>query len=143
MNKFAVLLLAIALSVVALAQNPVGKWKGSLKIDRAGIPKAQSPEQDKAVKQMLAQVESARFSLDMKGNKTFTVDVPSMMGQPAQRSEGTWSQKGNVITMVTTKQNGKAPKNSQPQSMKIDSNGKKMVLVAGNGPQKATITFVK
>ena len=88
MNKFAVLLLAIALSVVALAQNPVGKWKGSLKIDRAGIPKAQSPEQEKAVKQMLAQVESARFSLDMKGNKTFTVDVPFDDGAASAAERG-------------------------------------------------------
>ncbi|MBC8063239.1 MAG: hypothetical protein H7Y17_00290 [Chlorobia bacterium] len=143
MKKFVAILALAVVAVGAFAQNPAGSWKGKLKVDPASMPKAQSPEQQKMMDQVMTQIKTMTFTLNMKPNKTFTILVPSMMGQPAQNGEGTWSQKGKTITLVTTKQNGKAPKNSKPQIMNIDSGGRKMILNAGDGPRKATITFTK
>jgi len=93
--------------------------------------------------QIMEQIKKMTFKLTMKANKTFKIDVPPMMGGKGQTGEGTWSQKGSAITLVTTKQNGQPPKNSKPQTMTIDSSGKKMILKAGEGTQKATITFTR
>jgi hypothetical protein len=141
MKKIVALLVLATAAVGAFAQSPVGSWNGKLSVD--SMPKAQTPDQQKMVNQIMEQVKKMTFKLNMKANKTFTIDVPAMMGGKAQKAEGTWSQKGSAITLVTTKQNGTAPKNSKPQTMKIDASGKKMVLNAGEGPRKATITFTK
>lgn len=142
MKKFAIFLAVVAVSAASFAQSPVGAWKGKVKIDRATLPKVTDPEQKKQMETGLKQVESMVFKLNLKANKTFTIEVPALGPAPAQKGEGTWSQKGNKVTLVTTKQNGQPPTNSKPQTMTIDAGGKKMILTP-EGPQKITITFTK
>ena len=141
MKKIVALLVLATVAGGAFAQSPVGSWNGKLSVD--SMPKAQSPEQQKMMAQIMEQIKKMTFKLTMKANKTFKIDVPPMMGGKGQTGEGTWSQKGSAITLVTTKQNGQPPKNSKPQTMTIDSSGKKMILKAGEGTQKATITFTR
>lgn len=143
MKKLVVLLALAAVTVSAFAQNPVGAWKGKVQLEKANLPKAQNAEQQKMIDKMLAQVKSMTLNLNMKANKTFTIDVPSMGGQPGMKGEGTWSQKGNAITLVTTKQNGKPPKTSKPQTMKIEPGARKMTLTNNEGGQKVSILFSK
>lgn len=143
MKKFVVLLALAAVAVSAIAQNPVGAWKGKIQMDASSMPKAQNAQQKQLIDKMLAQMKSMTLGLNMKANKTFTIDVPSVGGQPGMKGEGTWSQKGNSVILVTTKQNGKPPTNSKPQTLKIQPGAKKMVLTNMEGPQKVSIIFTK
>jgi len=143
MKKLVFLLALTAISVAAFAQNPVGTWKGKIQIDKSALAGVQDPKQKEMASKALAQVEAMTLTLNVKANKTFVVNIPSMMGQPAQSSEGTWTQKGNQVTLVTTKRQGKAVTNDKPKSMTLDKGGKKMVMTANEGPQKATITFTR
>jgi hypothetical protein len=143
MKKLVFLLALTAISVAAFAQNPVGTWKGKIQIDKSALAGVQDPKQKEMALKMLSQVEAMTLSLNVKANKTFVVNIPSMAGQPAQSSEGTWTQKGNQVTLVTTKRQGKAVTNDKPKSMTLAPGGKKMVMVANEGPQKATITFTR
>lgn len=142
MKKLVVLLAIAAVAVSAIAQNPVGAWKGKIQMDASSMPKAQNAQQQQMIDKMLAQMKSITLGLNVKANKTFTIDVPSVGGQPGMKGEGTWSQKGNSVTLVTTKQNGKPPKNSKPQTLKLES-AKKMVLTNMEGPQKVSIIFTR
>lgn len=142
MKKLVILFAVVAISAASFAQNPVGAWKGKIAIDTSTLPKPQNAEQKKQMDQGMQQLRSMVLRLNLKANKTFTIDVPAMGPAPAQKGEGTWSQKGNKVTLITTKQNGKAPADSKPQTMTIATGGKKMVLTPP-GPQKVTITFTR
>lgn len=142
MKKFAALTALMLLTLTAFAQNPVGAWKGKISIDRAALPKVTDPQQKKMMDTALTSVEKMTISLNMKSNKTFTLVIPPFMGNPGVNAEGTWSQKGNTITMVTTKANGQPPKKKDSQPMVITPDGKKMTMTpSNNGMGKTKITF--
>lgn len=143
MKKLALLLAAAMVCTAAFAQSPVGSWKGKVKIDMSAMPKVTDPKQKEMMDKMLAQVQAMTITMNVKANKTFVVTIPAAMGQPGQTSEGTWTQAGNVVTVTTTKRNGKAAPDKKPQKMTIQHGGKVMIMNAGDGPQKATITFTK
>jgi hypothetical protein len=144
MKKFAALTALMLLTLTAFAQNPVGAWKGKITVDRSALPKV-DPQQQKMVDQALTQVEKMVIKLNMKSNKTFTMVVPPFMGNPGVNAEGTWSQKGSTITMVTKKANGQAPKSGEkPQPMTITADGKKMTMTPpSSGMGKTKITFTR
>lgn len=142
MKKIVAMTFLAAITAICIAQSPVGAWNGKLQIDQSTIPKAQNAEQKKMIDGMIAQVKAATLKLSMKANRTFTILVPSIGGQKAQNAEGTWTQKGRTVTLVTTKQNGKAPKETRPQKMLMDASGRKMTLVA-SGPEKVKIIFTR
>jgi len=143
MKKFVAIAALTLLTVAAFAQSPVGSWKGKIKMDASTMPKAQNAQQQEAMNKAMAQLSSMTLMLTMKGDKTYTVSVPGMMGQPAHKSEGKWSQKGNQITMTTVKNDGKPATANKTQTMTIDAGGKKMTMKVPNGPGNVQIIFSK
>ncbi len=144
MKKFAILLALVAISAASFAQNPVGAWKGNISIDASTLPKARTPEEQKQMDAAMAAMRSLVLKLNVKANKTFTIDSPAMGQAPAQKVEGTWSQKGNKVTLVTTKQNGvKPPAGNKPQVLTISADSKKMTLTPATGGPKVVVTFSK
>jgi hypothetical protein len=144
MKKFATLLAFAVFAVSAFAQSPLGTWKGKINMDTSSMPKAQNAQQQEMMDKMIAQLKTMVLTLKMNANKTFSINAPSMMGQPARTGEGVWSQKGKAITLTLQKDNGKKMPKPDAQAMTIDASGKKMVLTPkqGGGP-KMTITFTK
>ncbi len=142
MKKFVFVLTLVAVASLSFCQNPVGAWKGKLNVNTATMPKASTPEQQKMIDKLLAQVKAATLKLDMKANKTFAIQIPSIAGQRARNAEGKWSQSGRTITLITTKEDGKPPKDKKPQKMIIDASGKKMSLTP-TGSKQAAIIFTR
>jgi hypothetical protein len=143
MKKFSLSSLLAFSVAAAFAQSAVGAWNGKLQLDTSQMPKAKTAEQQKMIDKALAQVRALTLKLNLKADKTFTVSVPPIMGQPTHTASGTWTQKGRTVTMITLKEDGKPPKDKKPQSMTIDPSGKKMVLVAGDGPRAQKVVFTK
>lgn len=127
---------------VAQAQNVTGAWNGKLAMDLSKMPKAKDAAQQKQMDAIATMLKSIKVNLNMGANKTFVMKVsglPQMGGangkKPAtgQTAEGTWTQKGNVITLKITKSNGAAPKGANnSQEMKILDGGKRMELEPSN-----------
>lgn len=137
--KIFVALAAFSIVAVALAQNVTGAWKGKVQFDMSALPKGQNAEQQKqmveAVKKMMGDMT---MKLTLNSNKTFTMVVtglPQMGGATApkqkdQTAKGTWTQKGNVLTLKMTESNGEKPKgNNDPQTLTVSKDGKTMTMV--------------
>lgn len=144
MKKLLALVAVASVAVCAFAQSPVGSWKGKILMDTSKMPKAANPQQQKAMNEAFAKVKAVTLTLNVKGNKTFTITIPPMMGQPGHNAEGTWTQKGNTVTMISTKEDGKPSTKKQPQTMTMDGTGRKMTMVPPNGgPMNIKIIFSK
>ncbi|MCW5942328.1 MAG: hypothetical protein KIS66_08860 [Fimbriimonadaceae bacterium] len=146
-----------ALSVAAVAQSPVGNWKGKLILNKAEVmakvPKGQSPEQQKQIQAMVdsqfAALEKMAFNLNVNGNKSWRMVVKGLP-DPANptgakkdhTSEGTWTQAGNKVTMTETKENGKAkPKTKDSTKTFTLTNANTMTLTESQGGMNIKIVF--
>jgi len=133
MKKFLIVsTAAMALAVSAFSQSAAGSWKGHLQLDASKMPKAQNAQQQAMMTKVMTTLQKLVFTLNMRPNKTFTINVPPMgAGQTAHSAEGTWTQTGRKVTMVATKNDGKAAtgNDKKPQTMTISADGKMMTLV--------------
>ena len=126
----------------AQAQDITGAWKGKLKVDLSKLPKPKDATQQKQMDDVVKMISGIKVDLTMKANKTFTLKVAGLPQAPAgngkaapsgQNAEGTWTQKGSVITLKITKSNGAAPKGENPpQTMNVLDGGKRMELEPSN-----------
>lgn len=115
-----------AFGVAAMAQSPVGNWKGKLVFDRAAVkatleavsavrPKAEgggptAEERKKTeamVDSMVTELEKSSFTLTLKEGKSWTMVAKGMPGKSDVVTEGTWTQEGKSVTMTATKEGGK------------------------------------
>lgn len=133
MKKFLALVAVASIAVCAFAQSPVGAWKGKIQMDVSKMPKAANPAQQKQMNEAMAKVKAITLNLNMKANKTFTISIPAMMGQPGHTAEGTWTQSGKKVVLTSTKEDGKPPKKKEPQTLTLDGNGRKMTMVPPGG----------
>ena len=132
------------LSASLLAANVVGTWKGKITIDSSKAPKPANPEQQKAVENGLAQVKKMVLTLNLKADKTYTVDASNVPGQTKnQKSEGTWKQDGNTVLLTEVKDNGKPTNDKQPKTLTILEGGKKLSLSAPGMPPFVKVTFTR
>src|SRR5262249_35570637 len=90
MKKLAALAVLTLATVAAFAQSPVGSWKGKISVDTSAMPKPQNAQQADMIKKAMDAVSKITLQLNLKGDKTYTISVPPMMGQPAHTSEGKW-----------------------------------------------------
>ena len=129
------LLLAASLSAApALAATPIGSWTGKFQVQLPTLPPNLPPAQKAMADKMIAQIKNGRIFLVMKADKTYTtraVNLPSL-GPP--NSKGTWSQKGNVVTMKETKAGVK------PQDFTLSANGKTMSFPMPGGHGRILFT---
>ncbi len=116
---------ALALSLSAFAADVTGKWTGKINMDMkeakaAAIKAAESkgkkmtPEQIKMMDQQMAMgmtmVANIRMNVVMeKGGKYSMTTTGAPGSQKAETETGTWTLKGNQITLSGSKQ-GKGPK---------------------------------
>jgi len=143
MRKFLALTALTCFVVVAFAQNAAGSWKGKVKIDMSTMPKAQNAQQQAQLDAAMKQLSSMVITLVMKPNKTFTISAPGMGGQKPHSSTGTWSQKGNQVTLTTVTTDGKPEKNQKPMTATITPNGKTMTVQPDTNQKGLQIIFSK
>jgi hypothetical protein len=119
--------LAVLATVSLAAQNPVGTWKGKVLLDTSKMPKMTNPDQKKMMDKMLATTRAMVITIVMKSDKTY---VATMTGGPNTPPEGgTWSVKGNTVTMTSKKKGGQ----SQPFTLSADGKTMSMSLPAMMG----------
>ncbi len=142
-GKWIAVISLVAAVGAAQAQNVTGAWNGKLAMDMSKLPKAADATQQKQMDAIAKMLKGIKVNLALNANKTFTMKVTGMPAMPGaangqkapsgQTAEGTWSQKGSVITLKITKANGTAPKGANPpQDMKILDGGKRMELEPSN-----------
>ena len=107
MNLFARVLgpsIVIGIAAFILAAGVAGKWKGKVILDTSKMPKAQNPQQQKAMENGFAGVKKMVIMLELKANKTYIADAQNMPGKAApEHNEGTWKQEGNTLWLTSTK----------------------------------------
>jgi hypothetical protein len=133
------------LTTAVFAQSVVGAWKGKVSMDLSKFPKAQNPQQQQMIDQMVEQMKKMQISLSLAANKTYTATASGLPGQQgAQKAEGKWTLAGRTLTLTTTKENGKAPKNNKPQKFTLSPDGKKLTMVMEQGgPPGMSLVFTK
>jgi len=129
-------LFAVALGSVCLAASPVGKWKGKVGGSMPPLPanaNAQQKQQYDAAKAMVAKIV---INLELKSNNTYSVTVDGGP-QKAPAETGSWSAKGNTITVTSTKGGQK-----RSQSMTLSADGSKLTM-SPQGSAGTKVTFVR
>jgi hypothetical protein len=145
MSKRLFFAVPLILASLAMAADPAGTYSGKILIDKSKMPKAPNPEQQKQMDAMFAKIGLMKINLVMKSNKTFTI---SMEGGPLPKkndAQGTWSQKGDTVTMKTTKQDGKdvSGANGQVQNLTLSKDGRTLTLDAAGMGAPGKIVFTK
>jgi hypothetical protein len=132
--RLAVVLTLCSFAFAAFAQNAAGKWKG--KIDTSAM-KATNENERKGLAMMKKMFEKAYINLELKSNKTYSVEMGGM-GTPKPTSEtGKWSQTGRTVSVTSTK---------KTEKMTISADGKTMIMLppaadASNMPKGMKIVF--
>jgi hypothetical protein len=136
--------LLIATAAVA-GTNVVGAWKGKVEMDLSSLPKAQNAQQQQMMDKMMAQVKKMVINLTLKGNKTFTMSaVAAPPDGKTHTMTGSWSQKGNKITMVGKTEDGKpATDKDKTQTLTVNPNGKSMSLDMPGGGGQGKLVFTR
>lgn len=114
--RLATILCVCALSLAAFAQNVTGKWKG--KIDLSAI-KATTDTEKKQLAMMKQMLEKTYLNLDLKANKSYSVEIGGFPGQKPKTESGTWSQSGRTITV----------KGKKTESMTVSADGKTLTMI--------------
>lgn len=115
--RLALILTVCAIAVSALAQNPVGKWKGT--VDMSGVrPKTQ--QEKEVIAQLKTVFGKAVLTLELKSNKAFSSTFSGAGNMKPKTETGTWSQNGRTITMKGAKQS---------ENMTISADGKSMTIL--------------
>ncbi len=132
------------LTTSAIAQSPVGSWKGKINMKMPTLPANMPPSSKAMVQQQLAAVQKMVINLTMKKDQTYTVTTT---GAPAgagnQDDKGTWKQKGKTITMSSGK---KTPNGAnKPQDFILSADGKTLTLTipGPSGANSGSIVFKK
>lgn len=138
---FCVALMAVAASFGAV--DVVGKWDGKIKIDIAAVQaKFEAQELKEMARTSAERSMRAYLTLQLRKDGTFRMHTAPNEGRVAQDLDGTWSQAGNKVTLISKKRNGEdLKKTAGPQVFTLDKTGKKMTLVTG--PGKTTVTFMR
>jgi hypothetical protein len=116
--------LAVVPSVIA-APNVVGTWKGRISLDRSKMPPVPA-EQKQMVDQVFANIQKMVLTLKLNANKTYTSSAPASAMAPAQNESGTWTLKGNKLTMKPNKPKGPQ---SGPNTLTVSPDGKMLSFV--------------
>jgi len=124
MRSLAAVAVAAFAVAPAYAANPVGKWKGTVDAKMPPVPASATPEQKKMMQSAMAMIKNMSFNLDMKANKTYTVEIKGGPNGQTQKETGKWSQKGNTVTLSSTR-NGK----TQSQNATLSADGKTLTIV--------------
>lgn len=123
---------AVAASVPVYAVNVVGKWKGHVKIDRNMVPKDQRAGAEK----MLAEIETASFTLTLTAKKTYTLTVSGGPGSKTPKTQtGAYTSTSTQVTLNPPKEQARR----QPLVLTLSKNGKSMT----GTQQGATLTFTR
>ena len=124
------LALTTALAVVvslALAQSPVGAWKGVMRME---VPKGVTiPKEHKAqVERAKAAFAKAKLTLVFKADKTYESTIKNGPDGKDHVASGTWNQTGLTITLNPLKRDGKVAtgEGAKDQVLAISKDGKKL-----------------
>jgi hypothetical protein len=125
---------AIIVTATALAQSPVGTWKGKLDVSQAKATTESEKQQLSMVKSFAAGIS---FKLSFKKDKTYSMTMTGgPAGAPAQA--GKWTQSGRTIMVTGDK--------GKPQKMTISANGKMLTMLPpadDKGPKGIKLVFKK
>lgn len=139
----AVLAAVAALGTTALADSPVGTWKGKMELNLPQMQGNMPPEAKAAMTKQLEAIKKMVMNLSLNKDKTWKMTFQGMpAGAPGadKPQEGTWTQKGNDITLVA-KKDPKNPGSSNPITLKLT--GKTMTFVPPGGAGQGKLTFTK
>jgi hypothetical protein len=124
---------ATCLFTSAIAQSPVGKWTGKLNLKMPQLPATADANTRQMVEQGLAAVKKMTLHLTFNKDKTYTMftkDAPAQAGGE-QKDNGTWSQSGKTISIISTRKGKKA---EQPQTMVFSADAKVLTMTLPGGP---------
>lgn len=143
-QKLSAVVLAIAvLGTSALAQKPLGAWKGHVEMTMPPLPAGAPPAQAQFRDKMIDQVRKTVIHLTFKAGNKYSLTADMAPGSPsakARSDEGSWTQSGRTITLKSTKSTASTP----PLKGNISADGKSLVLTAsGSGGASARLTFVR
>ena len=139
---------AVALLTVAAAfaaPGVTGKWTGHLHIDTSTLPKANTPQQQAQMNQVIESMKKTQLLLNIAAPSSFTLTIPTnSFDKKGHTANGTWKQAGNTLTLTVTKQDGKAANGKgQAQQFTVSKDGKTLTLVAGQGMKAGMIVFTR
>ena len=132
----------LAASAFAAGPSVVGAWNGKIKFDMARILAKAKPENREMIKKSLAAADKFKLGLNLKQNHTFTLTITGGPAKQPVKGEGTWTMKGDKLTMVQTKQGGKPVQKKSPQVLTVAKNGRTMDMVIPGGQGKMIFTKV-
>ena len=115
----AFLLAGLLTGALVQAATPVGAWTGRFQVPIPTLPANLPPAQKAMAAKMIAQIKNGRIYLVIKPDHTYTTRMVAMPSL-GTNSKGTWSQKGNVVSMQETKPGVK------PQPFALSADGKTM-----------------
>ena len=124
---------ATCLLTTAIAQSPVGKWTGKLNLKMPEVPAAADANTRQMIEQSMAAVKKMTLHLTFSNDKTyslFTKGAPAQAGGE-QKDNGTWSQSGKNVNIVSTRKDKKPDK---PQTMVFSADGKTLTMSLPGGP---------
>jgi hypothetical protein len=121
MFKHALVFFGLAVSVCAFSAEPVGTWNGKIQVDTSKLAA------DKRA-QVEAQTGKLKIVLTLKKDHTFTSVVSGGGDGKPHSTSGTWTFKGNTVSMIATKNDGKAAAGAIPRSMVLSKDGKSLVM---------------
>ena len=127
------LLLGLVLFLTASAAwaDVSGKWVGIAMLGPSKI--AQSMDSDSLLKLQMSKafLKSLRYEIELKGDGTF-VAIVNGADIERRKSFGTWKDKGGVLTLTTTNENG--AKVSRTMTAKLDPTGKRWIVIIASKP---------
>lgn len=115
------LLFALAVPTFAFSQQVSGTWNGTLQMDTSKIP-AEYREKAKA------SMAKLKVTMIFKSDKTFTSTASGSPDGKSHTSAGTWSQKGNSVSIMTKTYDGKTKAGEPPRSFTLSGDGKTMTM---------------
>jgi hypothetical protein len=133
------------LTASAIAQSPVGTWKGKLNMKMPPMPAGMDPKMKAMVEQQMGQLKKMVVNLNMKKDNTYVITTtggPQMAGN--DEDKGTWKQSGKTVTITSTKKR-KNMGEQKPQAMTLSNDGKTMTLTlkGPGGASQGAVTFTK
>ena len=128
--RILVILLAFALATFASA-DLVGLWQGVATLGPSNA--AQGMDGDNLLRLQISKafLKTLNYTFDFKADKTF---VSSAAGEDIKRrlGKGTWSNSGNMVTLLFSEENG--IKRHQTLLGTLTPDGKKMVISINSKP---------
>jgi hypothetical protein len=143
------LLLTFGLLLVACSHAQVGKWSGKVAMNLPSPKSISDPAKRKELEELISRMKQYRIGMDFRADKTVTMSLPKVTvggrTNPGQVATGTWSIKGNTISVLLTKNDGKPiPKEQmKAQPMTLSADKKRIVMTGGTGSRKTTVTFTR